>query len=442
MAMPGYGVYDTESQEIENRRRYAEALQNQGMQQMPAGQMAGRVFVPASPLAGLAKVLQSYVGAKGVADASDERKALAGRVEGERSADMSAMVNALRGTPARPQQMSPDDMAMIADQGGQANPMVPAVPGDPNAAAMAALGSKFQDIRGMAPGMLAMGQKANQPYTLTPGAVRYGGDNQQLAAAPTAPKARTPSQLSTLQAERAALPPGDPRIQAYDNAIRKESETTKQISPTIVMPRADEPPVAVVTQDGKGVEFVSRANAIGRIPANMDAATQGNLAGAKAGGKVVGESGAEASISLPQVTSKAEQALGLIDQMVGSADGKVKPHPGFSSYVGGTLLPGMRHIEGSDTAGYQALENQVKGGAFLQAFEQLKGAGQITEVEGRKATEAITRMNKSQSESEYIKAAREFQNVIRSGVQRAKQRAGGDRRAAPREATRRVIVDY
>lgn len=41
-----------------------------------------------------------------------------------------------------------------------------------------------------------------------------------------------PSPLARLQAERAALPPGDPRIATYDNAIRKESETAKQISPT------------------------------------------------------------------------------------------------------------------------------------------------------------------------------------------------------------------
>lgn len=153
MASPGYGVYDTEQQDIENRRRYAEALQQQGMQQQSGG-MAGRVYVAPSWTQGLAKVLQSYVGAKGAQDASDERKALSGRIETDRSTDMTAMVNALRGTPARPQQMGADDRAMIADQGGEQNPMIPAVPGDPNAAAMAALQSKFGDIRGMAPGLM------------------------------------------------------------------------------------------------------------------------------------------------------------------------------------------------------------------------------------------------------------------------------------------------
>jgi len=65
------------------------------------------------------------------------------------------------------------------------------------------------------------------------------------------PEKQTPTGLSRLLAEKAKLPPGDPRHSFYDNAIRKESETAKQISPTVVMPRT-EPPVQQHT-DEKGL---------------------------------------------------------------------------------------------------------------------------------------------------------------------------------------------
>ena len=44
-------------------------------------------------------------------------------------------------------------------------------------------------------------------------------------------------------------------------------------------------PVAVVTRDGKGAELVSRAQAVGRTPANVDPDLQGRLAGAKQAGR-------------------------------------------------------------------------------------------------------------------------------------------------------------
>jgi hypothetical protein len=113
--------------------------------------------------------------------------------------------------------------------------------------------------------------------------------------------------------------------------------------------------------------------------------------------------------------AKAEQTIKQIDDLLA--------HPGFESSVGMTMMPGMRFIEGTKEADFMGRLDQLKGGAFLQAFETLKGGGQITEVEGKKATDAITRMNKSQSEREFKTAAKEFQDVIRAGVERAKIKA-------------------
>ena len=152
----------------------------------------------------------------------------------------------------------------------------------------------------------------------------------------------------------------------------------------------------------------------------------------KAAGKYKGEALAKAQSDLPGAVERANQALNVIDQMVGKqaktdAQGNVvepgtKPHPGFRGAVGAGF--GERFLPGTEAASFQALYDQVTGGAFLQAYETLRGTGQITEIEGAKATSAITRMQLAQNEREFIKAAREFQDVIRSGVQRAQAKAG------------------
>lgn len=152
----------------------------------------------------------------------------------------------------------------------------------------------------------------------------------------------------------------------------------------------------------------------------------------KAAGKYKGEALAKAQSDLPGAVERANQALNVIDQMVGKqakvdANGNVvekstAPHPGFRGAVG--LGFGERFVPGTEAASFQALYDQVTGGAFLQAYETLRGTGQITEIEGAKATSAITRMQLAQNEREFVKAAREFQDVIRSGVQRAQAKAG------------------
>jgi hypothetical protein len=79
---------------------------------------------------------------------------------------------------------------------------------------------------------------------------------------------------------------------------------------------------------------------------------------------------------------------------------------------------------GTDVSNFRIALDQIKDKTFLQAFESLKGAGQITEREGEKATSALNRMNTAQSEVEFIKAAREFEQNVRSGMDMAKKKAG------------------
>lgn len=134
----------------------------------------------------------------------------------------------------------------------------------------------------------------------------------------------------------------------------------------------------------------------------------------------------------------AQNVLSVIDQMVGDLnvkDGKIvqgkrPPHPGFESVIGAGI-PGLRFIPGTQSADFDAFMEQVEGGAFLDAYKNLRGTGQITEKEGEKATSAISRMKRSQSEAGFIKAAREFEGMVRSAVQRADERAARLRGQTP-----------
>lgn len=171
-----------------------------------------------------------------------------------------------------------------------------------------------------------------------------------------------------------------------------------------------------------------------RLSADIDPELQSKISQAKEYGQTLGKNKAVAEAALPGAIEAAAQGIELIDKMVGKApvkdaNGKViqagtKPHPGFSSYVGAALVPGVRFMEGSDTAGYESYQKQIEGKAFLEAFQTLKGGGSITEKEGEKGSAALLRMNKAQSEREYVEAAREFQDILRKGVDRARSKAG------------------
>ena len=127
-------------------------------------------------------------------------------------------------------------------------------------------------------------------------------------------------------------------------------------------------------------------------------------------------------------------AVNAVDDMIGrqavkDASGKViqpatAPHKGFQDAVGATWKPGFRFIPGTDASDFQSYQDQIEGAAFLSAFEALKGGGAISEKEGSKATAAKLRMKLAQSEVEYVKAAREFQEVVRTGVENARQKFG------------------
>lgn len=137
--------------------------------------------------------------------------------------------------------------------------------------------------------------------------------------------------------------------------------------------------------------------------------------------------------NIPKARENAQFLTNLVGQMIGDATVNSKgqivvkpggraPKAGFEDVVGATWRPGARFFPGTNAADFDALLKQVEGQQFLKAYETLKGTGQITEIEGQKATDAMSRMKRSVSEVEFVRAAREFLGIVQKGLDRLNQR--------------------
>lgn len=156
-----------------------------------------------------------------------------------------------------------------------------------------------------------------------------------------------------------------------------------------------------------------------KLRLELDPEYQARKAELIAQGRERGQIQAKAKADLPNAITQGEQTIQLVDDLL--------QHPGFSVSVGKSAPLGslQSYIPGTQAASFDIALKQLKGKQFLEAFESLKGGGQITQIEGEKATQAMSRMEKANTEAEFIKASREFQDIIRRGVNRAKMRAGG-----------------
>lgn len=124
------------------------------------------------------------------------------------------------------------------------------------------------------------------------------------------------------------------------------------------------------------------------------------------------ESVNEAQLGMPQLEEDASYMNKLLED--------IKTHKGLKAGTGmSSILPA---IPGTKRKAFDVLLDQVKGKQFMTAYQTLKGGGQITEVEGQKATEALARMNAAQSEDDFIAAVNDFQNIVNSGLARARQK--------------------
>lgn len=160
------------------------------------------------------------------------------------------------------------------------------------------------------------------------------------------------------------------------------------------------------------------------VGAQFDPRLQSQIAGAKTGATEFAKATTAAQTGLPQVVATADDLSRHIDEMIGSKGGEIKPHPGMGSYLGSSGMLG--YVPKTEAADFKSRLEQLQGGTFLQAYNTLRGGGQITEVEGAKATAALNRAKAAQNEQAFKTALRDFQDVVQKGADRARQAAQGN----------------
>lgn len=123
----------------------------------------------------------------------------------------------------------------------------------------------------------------------------------------------------------------------------------------------------------------------------------------------------EGLANLPIDIETSKQALDVLDLAL-SDDYRA----GLKKFVG-PMDAYIPNVFGEATK-FKAIHDQIKGKTFMEAYKTLKGGGQITEMEGNKATEAIARLKNSQKEKDYIEALRELRGIIQKQYMRSQSK--------------------
>jgi len=291
--------------------------------------------------------------------------------------------------------------------------------------------------------IIAFGQDAVLQGLYTPDQVNT--TVSQLLALPLPDRTRVLSQAGASASElKPTLTPqtlgGTTRListPAFGGAATQVVGSEGTVTMTPAQEREAKDSATRIKQEGQRIGLEARRVSVMEENArrDKDPVFQQQMAAAKATGTAIAQGDVKAAQALPKIISDGQMAIDLVDKMVGKQEvkdtsGKViqaatAPHPGFSDAVGATWKPGFRFIPGTDAATFQTFQDQIEGTAFLSAFEALKGGGAISEKEGAKATAARLRMKTASDEKGYMEAAREFQEVVRKGVETARRRAPG-----------------
>ena len=132
------------------------------------------------------------------------------------------------------------------------------------------------------------------------------------------------------------------------------------------------------------------------------------------------EEEAKALITAPRVVASGQQMLKALRDLKGDK--------ALDNSVG--MFSILQRMPGSDAYRVGTRVDQLRGMAFLQIYDQLRGAGQITEVEGAKGEAAFARIKSAQNAKDFRAALDEAEAFVQSIVSREQKRI--DRSKMPR----------
>lgn len=429
----------------EELRRY----QAQADTQAPQGRMVGGIYARPHALEYLAAGLRGYGGMRGVQDTQGKMRDMESQKQAAMAQALTNFGQTMQGTPEVPATEG------LEEFGRASIPAQAAKPGDPMAAYQGLVSSGVPDLQkigmqGMiqVPEMQARQRERAEDRTFRAdqAAAERQARADQLAATAQARAEQAQmmhqlrmDQLAAQNASAAERAAADREFRAQQLQLQQDFQREmKRLGGVVAGAQPYFQPVqtaqgvfAFNARTGK-VEPVTGPGGAPIVGAAADPALQGAIAGAKSGAQTEAKLTTESRLDAPKAIAQAEETIRLVDDLLKA--------PGFKQAVGGSRLLGIQKIPGTAAKDFDVRLDQLKGQQFLQAFESLKGGGQITEVEGKKATDAIARMDAAGSEAEFTKAAREFQAVIRTGMERAKKAQSGAA-APPAAAPKRIRLD-
>ena len=290
-------------------------------------------------------------------------------------------------------------------------------------------------------------------------------NNEQIAllnAELQKPENSNPVTQQALRAEIAKLSTGDPFAKAGANPLpvvnnMQGAGAAAPVVNNLTTAQPAQPPAAApgaysprmlrdmalkgMQPDGKG----------GQTPipgGEADPVVKQQVSTAQAVGAQTGKNTAVALEKLPNAITTGKELIRKLDEILGDAnvvDGQVMynkaPAKGFDSAFGPTGII-ARAYPSSEAAAFQARVKEILGGAFLEAYETLRGAQGITDIEGKKATEARTRMGFDLSKTEFIIAAREYRKTAAEALKRSETRLKSLQGSAAPTQTDEAALDW
>ena len=220
---------------VERQRQMAQALQGQAMQPLRGGRMAGRVYVPDSPMQGVAKLGQMLAGTY-VQNKADEREA---QIQADQrqafATDMQAYQDSIKGTPmipGRPEVQAVDEVQGVREGGNPydiftgGNTHIPAIPHQDAVAGQEAIQAQAA-IPGMDRGQAAMQHLINSQ---NPMAQKMGMSIYEKSLEEPTPQSR----LGKLKADQAKTKPGSPEWSQFEQQIKANAHIKPPNNITVV----------------------------------------------------------------------------------------------------------------------------------------------------------------------------------------------------------------
>lgn len=159
------------------------------------------------------------------------------------------------------------------------------------------------------------------------------------------------------------------------------------------------------------------------VPEGVSLVNPYDLSAQRAGGTAFGKSTGGAQFDLPAAALTTEQTLAAIQSV---RDQSVGMDEQFGNILGvpQQMLP---TLPASERANFQIETNRLINRTFLEAREVLRGGGQITDFESRKAEGAISNLEEAMARGDkalFQKALNDLEQAVRDGYAKLQGQAG------------------